>query len=288
MPLDDTLLDDEDTDELVTQTRRARRLDAPVRSSPRARMPAFELSDDDEIQLREMARATRSFQPEPEEAARAEKPLGLMGTIREGAKGTLRALGATVDTMQGDAQGVVEAAQAQAKAPKDPDLERFYAHIEERRQALGEDPSLWESIKAVGGAAVESPRGFGLMIAEQLPNSGAALGAGAAGALAGSFAGPVGATIGGLAGLASANIGLETGHKALEAAQDNEFTPEEQSRVRKEGLVKGGVITGIDALSLGATKFITNSSRRAVERATIKTLADNGVDVASAAARRAA
>lgn len=285
MPLNDTLIEDEDdAEELVPQQSAMKRIDAP-RS---ARLRSFELSDDAEMQLKELARSSRSFQTTPEEQPKPTKPLGFMGTIKEGAKGTLRALGATADTMQGDAQGVVEAAKEQAAAPKDADLERFYAHIEEQRKALGENPSLWEGIKAVGGAAIDNPRGFGLMIAEQLPNSGAALGAAGAGALAGSFAGPVGAAVGGLAGLATANIGLETGHKALEAAQDNEFTPEEQSRVRREGLVKGGVITGVDAATLGVTKFITNTSRRAVERATAKALADNGVDITNAAARRAA
>jgi hypothetical protein len=91
-----------------------------------------------------------------------------------------------------------------------------------------------------------------------------------------------------LAGLAAANIGLETGAKALEAGADSEFTPEEQSRVRREGLTKGAVITGVDAATLGITNFITGTTRRAVERATIKTLADHGVDVASDVARRAA
>lgn len=285
MALTDTLIEEEEKRELVEPRRRTQRLDAPVaRSRPRT----FELSDDAEMQLKELARSSRPVQRASAEQPKAEKPLGLMGTIREGAKGSLRALGATVDTMQGDAQGVVQAAQEQADAPKDPDLERFYAHIDEQKKALGENPSLFESIGAVGGAAIRNPRGFGLMIAEQLPNSGVALGAAGAGALAGSFAGPFGAAVGGLAGLATANIGLETGSKALEAAADKEFTPEEQSRVRREGLVKGGVITGVDAVTLGATKFITNTSRRAVERATTKALADRGVDITSEAARKAA
>lgn len=283
MPLTDTLLEEEDTGELVAP-RRTARMDSPL---PRSRPRTIELSDDADIQLKELARSFRPMQSTPAEA-KPEKPLGLMGTIREGAKSTMRSLGATVDTMQGDAQGVVTAAQEQANAPKDPDLERFYQHIEERKRTLGEDPSLWEGIKAVGSAAIDNPRGFGLMIAEQLPNSGAALGAAGAGALAGSFAGPVGAAIGGLAGLATANIGLETGAKALEAAADADFTPKEQGRVRREGLVKGGVITGVDAATLGATKFITNTSRRAVEHATTKALADRGVDITSEAARKAA
>ncbi|HEU4854385.1 MAG TPA: LPD38 domain-containing protein [Nitrosospira sp.] len=273
----ETLLPDTDSGELVRPR------------TPRAtRQRTWDLSDEDESRLDEIANTLTARRPTQTVPPKQEKPLGLMGTIREGAKGTLRALGATVDTMQGDAQGVVTAAQEQAAAPKDPDLERFYAHIEERKQALGEDPSIWEGIKAVGGAAIDNPRGFGLMVAEQLPNSGVALGAGAAGALAGSFAGPAGAVVGGLAGLAGANIGLETGNKALEAGADGTFTPDEQSRVRREGLVKGSVITGVDAATLGVTKFITGTTRRAVEHATTKILTDNGIDVTNAAARRAA
>ena len=284
MPLDTLLpeVDPEaDTDELVRPRR-----SAPMNRGTRKR--EWNITPEALDQLDQFANERANARPVPTETPKPAKPLGLMGTIQEGARGTLRALGATADTMQGDAQGVVTAAQEQAAAPKDPDLEKFYSHIEEQKQALGENPSLWEGIKAVGGAAVDNPRGFGLMVAEQLPNSAAALGAGAAGALAGSLAGPVGAVIGGLGGLASANIGLETGHKALEAAQDNEFTPEEQSRVKREGLTKGAVITGVDAAALGVTKFITGTTRRAVERATTKTLADNGVDITNAAARKAA
>jgi hypothetical protein len=286
MPLDSLVPDlEEDTrKELIREEpRAARRVTSAI-----PRRKGFDLSPNAVRRLDEMANAAAPRQAAIAKPPTPEKPLGLMGTIREGAKGTLRALGATADTMQGDAEGVVKAAQDQANAPKDPDLERFYAHIDEQKKALGENPSLWEGIKAVGGAAINNPRGFGLMVAEQLPNSAAALGAGAVGALAGSFAGPAGTVIGGLAGLASANIGLETGSKALEAAQDGAYTPEEQSRVRREGLTKGGVITGVDALTLGATKFITGTTRRAVERATTKTLVDNGVDVTNAAARKAA
>jgi hypothetical protein len=286
MPLDSLIpnLEEDTRRELIREEpRAARRV-----TSAMPQRKGFDLSPDAMSRLDEMANAAAPRQAAIAKPAAPEKPLGLMGTIREGAKGTLRALGATADTMQGDAAGVVKAAQEQAAAPKDPDLERFYAHIDEQKKALGENPSLWEGIKAVGGAAIDNPRGFGLMVAEQIPNSLAALGAGGAGALAGSFAGPAGTVIGGLAGLASANIGLETGSKALEAAQDGTYTPEEQSRVRREGLTKGGVITGVDAATLGVTKFITGTTRRAVERATTKALTDSGVDVANAAARKAA
>ena len=223
-----------------------------------------------------------------ESKQQATKPLGALGTIKEGAKSTMRALGAAADTYQGDEAEVVAASKAQREAPKDPRLEAFLATVEDHKKRLGDDPSLWESIKAVGSAAIDNPAGAALMVAEQIPNSAAALGAAGAGALAGSVAGPVGSVVGGLAGLAGANIGLETGHKAMEAASGGSFSPEEQSRVKGEGAIKGTAVSTVDALTLGATKFITGASRRAVETATMKTLADKGVDVADAAAVKAA
>lgn len=237
--------------------------------------------------IQEFANAPSRFTSAPK-AEKAEKPLGVLGTIKEGAKSTARALGATIDTYQGDEAEVVEASKVQEAAKKDPRLASFLASIVDHKRRLGPDPSLWESLKAVGSAAIDNPAGAGLMVAEQIPNSIAALGAGGAGALAGSIAGPVGTVVGGLAGLAGANIGLETGHKALEAGATGSFSPEEQERVKGEGAIKGGVITGVDTLTLGATKFITGASRRAVESATKKTLADQGIDVADAAAVKAA
>jgi hypothetical protein len=50
------------------------------------------------------------------------KDTGFLGTFKEGAKGTLRNLGASVDTLQGDEGEVVSASRAAAEAPKDPAL----------------------------------------------------------------------------------------------------------------------------------------------------------------------
>lgn len=268
-----TLIEDEDDDEpaaLAPTPRQRKRVSAATMQ-----------------RIHEFANAPSRFST-PAKAEKAEKPLGVLGTIKEGAKSTARALGATIDTYQGDEAEVVEASKAQEAAKKDPRLASFLASIVDHKRRLGPDPSLWESLKAVGSAAIDNPAGAGLMVAEQIPNSIAALGAGGAGALAGSIAGPVGTVVGGLAGLAGANIGLETGHKALEAGATGSFSPEAQERVKGEGAIKGGVITGVDTLTLGATKFITGASRRAVEAATKKTLADQGVDVADAAAVKAA
>lgn len=280
MPLADSLLAEDDTAETPKLTPRAPALRG---SKPRNWKVTPEALDHLDA-LANMAAPAKAATPEQ---TKPKESIGVLGTLKQGAKGTLRALGATVDTAQGDEAGVVNAAKEQAAVEKDPDLADFYAHIDERKKALT-DPSLWEGIKAVGSAALKNPRGFGLMIAEQAPNSVASLGAGGVGALAGSFAGPVGTVVGGLAGLGLANVGLETGNKALEAGSDGSFGPAEQSQVRKEGLIKGATITGVDIPTLGMTKWITGTTRRAVERATTKTLSDAGIDVTSAAARKAA
>jgi hypothetical protein len=279
IPEDDE--DDEDTPRtLVVEREDQPEAPAPIRTHKR-------ISESSRKRIMEFANATRA-KPAAAKAEPKPKEEGVLATIKEGAKSTGRALGAAIDTYQGDEAEVVDAAKAQKEAPKDPRLEAFLAAVDDHKKRLGDDPSLWESIKAVGSAAIDNPAGAGLMVAEQIPNSAAALGAGAAGALAGSVAGPVGSIVGGIAGLAGANIGLETGHKAMEAAQDGSFGTEEQSRVKGEGAIKGTVLTGVDTLTLGATKFITGATARAVEKATVKTLTDKGVDVANEAAVKTA
>lgn len=227
-----------------------------------------------------VARAIASTEP--------DEGIGLLGTLAEGSKGTARNLRAAAETLDGNEAGVISAAREAEFAEKDPALSALLADIEQRKKALGDNPGWIDAIKTVGSAALSNPKGAGLLLAEQLPNSAAALAAGGAGAIAGSAFGPAGTIAGGLAGLFGANTALETGGKAIEAATDGTFSPEEQSRVLKEGAIKGGVITGIDAATLGLTNFITGTTRRAVERATAKVLADHGVDVTNKAAVTAA
>lgn len=224
-----------------------------------------------------------------------ERP-GIIGTLAEGFKSTGRAVGATVDTATAYVPGVIERAREQAAAPKAEPLEQFYQDIAARKDATGGDPGLLQALGVVGGAVVNNPKGAGYALLEQLPNSVAALAPAVAGmkggAAIGSMAGPggaaVGGVVGGLAGLFAGNTALEVGNKAMDAAQDGTFTPEEQSAALREGATKGAVITGVDALTLGASKWLTGATTRAVERATTRTLADAGVDVADQVAVLAA
>lgn len=214
-----------------------------------------------------------------------EKDLGFSGTLLEGAKSTGRSIKAAAQTATGNLSGVEETARVEAE--KDPALQKLLAEIQIRKNALGKDPSWWQSAKAVGGAVADHPKGAAMLATEQLPNSALALGSAGAGALAGSALGPAGTIIGGIAGLFIGNTAIETGAKAIEKAVDG-FTPDERTETLKEGAIKGGVVTGFDAATFGLTKWLTGTVARAMERATINVLAREGVEVTDKAAVQAA
>ncbi|MEQ6329070.1 LPD38 domain-containing protein [Pseudomonas chengduensis] len=234
----------------------------------------------------------------------APKASGIVDTVVEGAKNTGRAIASTVDAYTGNTQGVADRAAEQAQAPRDPRLEQFQADYADRTAALGEDPGLLPTIGQGIGAIVDNPAGAGLAVLEQLPNAAAVLGGGWAGLKGGAAigagigsvvpgvgtaaGGTVGGVVGGLAGMFLGNTALETGNKAMAAADDGEVTQEELAQARREGAVKGGVITGVDALTLGVGGKVASTLQRtsstALEAATRKTLMDRGVDVTSEAA----
>lgn len=233
-----------------------------------------------------------------------ERP-GIIGTLAEGFRSVGRAAGSTFDTVADYAPGVVERAREQADAPKAEPLEKFYDDIEKRKAMAGEDPGLLDALGVVGGAVLNNPKGAGYAVLEQAPNALAALGpawagmklGGTGGAAIGTAVAPgpgtaigatIGGVVGGIAGLFSGNAVLEVGHKAMEAAQDGTFTADEQDAALREGATKAGVITGVDVATLGASKWITGATSRAVERATTRALTDAGVDVTNEVAVLAA
>lgn len=242
----------------------------------------------------------RQYSSEPEKP----KASGIVDTVVEGAKSTGRAIASTVDAYTGNTQGVADRAAEQAQAPRDPRLEQFQADYADRTAGLGEDPGLLPTIGQGIGAIVDNPAGAGLAVLEQLPNAAAVLGGGWAGLKGGAAigagigsvvpgvgtaaGGTVGGVVGGLAGMFLGNTALETGNKAMAAADDGEVTQEELAQARREGAIKGGVITGVDALTLGVGGKVASTLQRtsstALEAATRKTLMDRGVDVTSEAA----
>jgi len=231
----------------------------------------------------------------------APEASGVIDTLKEGTKSAGRAIGSAVNTYTGNADAVVEKAAAQQEAPKDERLANFYSDVEKNSADDSEDAGVLDAVGNVGKAIWDNPAGAGLAVVEQIPNSVPTLAGGFAGmkggaALGTAVGGPVGAAVGGiaggLAGMFLGNTAIETGHKAMAAADDGEYTPEEMDQVKREGAIKGGVITGVDALTLGAGGRLAGAMQRtvstAMESATRKALIDRGVDVADEASVLAA
>jgi hypothetical protein len=219
------------------------------------------------------------FAPEPEEEGFFT---GLGKSIYGGARDTGGSLYSAGATAVGANQAVVESAQAAAaRSPEQAKaLQAYQADIQKRKQAG--DEGLLAGIKNVAGATIDNPEGALQMVVSQLPNTAVALGAGATGAVVGSVAGPVGTVVGFLTGLFGANTALELGSKAQEKARDGEFTDAERYEAMKEGVIKGGVITAVDAATFGASKWVMGTANRAVETATVRTIEGAGIDAAKA------
>jgi len=220
--------------------------------------------------------------------------------VWEGAKSTGRMVGASGNTFTGDLRDVEDYALRQqlAQEQRPEAVKALTAEIERRKQA-NPDGGLIDAIRDVGGAMIDNPEGSAQFVIEQAPNSAVALGAGWAGAklgaASGSLFGPVGTAVGGiggfLGGMFLGNTLLETGGKAIEKAEGG-FTEAERGDAIKEGAVKGGVITAVDAATLGVGNLVSKSLGKAAinagARAEARVLADAGVDLTSRAAIEAA
>ncbi|HRO36696.1 PLxRFG domain-containing protein [Thauera sp.] len=226
------------------------------------------------------------------------REMGIISTLAQGFRNTGRAVGAAADVALDDRASVVERANAQAAAPKNENLRSFESELESRRAALGtDDPGLLDALGVVGGAVLAQPKGAAHAILEQAPNAVAALAPAWAGAKLGATAGaaiplpgaaPALGVVGGLAGLFLGNTALEVGNKAMEKATDGQFTAAEREAAFQEGGTKAAIITGVDAATLGLSKWIMGATSRAVERATTRALTDAGVDVGNEIAVMAA
>lgn len=217
-------------------------------------------------------------------------------SVYEGAKSTARMVGAAGNTVSGDLADVEDyALRQQAAQEKRPEaVKALNAEIERRKQA-NPNGGVLDAVRDVGGAMIDNPEGSVQFVAEQAPNSAVALGAGLAGAklgaVGGSVFGPVGTAVGGiggfLGGMFLGNTALETGGKAIEKAEGG-FTEAERGEAIKEGAIKGGVITAVDAATLGLGNVVSKSLGKAAinagARAEARVLADAGVDLTSRAA----
>lgn len=234
------------------------------------RVDASILSDDEF--LNRVQRVESALQSTSQE----ERDQNILSTLKGGAQSTARSIGSYVSLLSGDTQSA-ENFQAQERAAmKSPEVSRIMQDIESRTQALGDDASWTDTIKAVGASFAWDPQGAAHLITEQMPNSLVPLATGIAGFTAG---GPVG----GVAGLFAGNIALESGFRSLE-----KFGEETSKEILKKGAIKGSVIGAVDTATIGLTSYIMNGTRRAVESATRKALINAGVQAGDAQALKAA
>ncbi len=252
------------------------------------------------LKLRQIQEATFGAKLGLDPDGVANEAVNLVDSVWQGTKNTARALGAAGNTLIGDLSGVDEYAAAQkADADGGPTAKiELLAEIERRKQADA-NPGVVSAVQNVTGAMVDSPSGSAQFIAEQLPNSVVSLGAGVAGAKAGAAGGAalgsvvpvvgtaagaaVGGTLGFLGGMFLGNSLLETGGKAMEKAQDGGMTKEKRVEALKEGAIKGGVITAVDAATLGlggkVAKGLNKAAIDAGARAEARVLANAGIDI---------
>ena len=239
-----------------------------------------------EFSAEEFRQVFPDYQPEVSDAnAQDDEPEGFIDAGLGGLQTTWSSIKAAANTWLGDNESVVANARDQGEKTKD--QKQFMSAISANMEEGDED--VLDALGNVASAIWEQPKGAAEEMVAQLPNMGVALGsmwAGAKGGAAlGTAFGPAGTAIGlvagGITGLFAGNVAIETGFKANELAGDGVFTDEERTEAAEKGVVKGGVITAIDAFTLGGSKLVLGAPRRAVEQAVVQTLKDKGVDVAS-------
>lgn len=243
-------------------------------------------------------------------AAQPERPIKETGflenildigtAISEGGQQTLNRLGATGGVATNNPRVVVESAkyaqdiEARSEAER---LRQLKKDFEALRKIERKDTDLIDDVffyaGKVGKLVLENPTGTAQFVAEQIPNMATAMAPafalGKVGAIGGTAVFPgIGTTIGGvggfLVGLFGGNALLEIGGKAQEKAADGTFTDKERSESASEGAIKAGVITAVDAATLGTSRWIYGAGSRAVEKATTKTLEKLNVNPAVATA----
>jgi hypothetical protein len=243
-------------------------------------------------------------------AAQPERPIKETGflenildigtAISEGGQQTLNRLGATGGVATNNPRVVVESAkyaqdiEARSEAER---LRQLKKDFEALRKIERKDTDLIDDVffyaGKVGKLVLENPTGTAQFVAEQIPNMATAMAPafalGKVGAMGGTAVFPgIGTTIGGvggfLVGLFGGNALLEIGGKAQEKAADGTFTDKERSESASEGAIKAGVITAVDAATLGTSRWIYGAGSRAVEKATTKTLEKLNVNPAVATA----
>ena len=256
------------------------------------------------------ATPVQSYQPVMKSLEQIESPSkikeeqgfipGMYYALKEGAQKTLNSVRATGGVLLGRNEDVITAAEESTNLEKNSKAQAL-KELKGEFKRIGEDPrkegmSTLRQVpfyaSEVTNALWDNLTGASQFITEQTPNMAVALAPAIAGAKVGAGVGTVvapvggtliGGTLGFIAGLFGGNALLEVGGKAQEFAADKVFTEEERQKSIKEGATKAAVITAVDAVTLGASKWILGTSSRAVESATKQALKGAGIDAEKAA-----
>lgn len=196
------------------------------------------------------------------EAAPDNTATAFVGGVKQAASSVRTAWNVVSD----DEEDVRTGAARAREIPKTQAQQEFMQNLQKRAKEDGDD-SVMQAIKNVVGAAWENPRGAIHEVAAQLPNSGVIMGSMYTGAKIGTAVtagNPAGAIAGGIIGLLFGNVAIETGFIAQEQVGEGEYDRED---VLKKGGIKGGVISGIDVATMGATKLLFSAGYRAAHKA---------------------
>ena len=227
-----------------------------------------------------------SEQPVEEERGWVDSALSLGEAIVEGGRKTVSRAESGLDVVTDDRESILEETAFTTKLEKNSDLIEKKKFLNLATKNKDEDQSIFEVIANVSDAFMEETLGGLQFVAEQAPNQLGSLGAGIlgakVGAVGGSFIPVVGTVAGGITGFLVGMFGFnalqEVGGKAQEKSTDGNLTDEERGEALKEGTVKAGVITAVDTVTLGGSRYMVGLKNTVVEKATTNALNKLGVD----------
>lgn len=227
-----------------------------------------------EVSIDEQQAVKDLYTQKAQEYSQSKEPKakGILGAVSGGTERALDSVRTAWNVATGDEEEAREITEKTNRIPKTPEQQGFMSSLQARKEANGDD-SIWQGVKNVAGAAWENPMGAFHEVMAQLPNSAVVLGSMAAGAKTGGLVGTatpvpggaaVGAISGGIIGLLFGNTAIETGGIAQEQINQGEY---DRSEALAKGFKKGGVITGVDVATMGATKMMFAPAFRAAEKA---------------------
>lgn len=211
---------------------------------------------------------------------------GVWDALKGGIAQTGDAIGYAFDVWGDNPDEILDRSRKE-RLPKTESQEAYIEEIERRRVETG-DENWGQAIRNVWDAASEQPLGAFHEGIAQLPNMAAVMAPAVVGALPGVFTGNVPlALAGGAAGMGAGTVAIETGFQAQELVADGEMSQQDIDDALRQGLIKGGVITVVDLLTLKLNRMMGGIPADLAEAAINQALRRAGVNAADKHAVRA-